>query len=135
MTLTAREILLAGTLLHSAALIAAVLYLRRTSHPAQRVAACLLAAGFLAQSAGLLQRGGETHLFPLGNTFELLQMFAWGVVTLDGFLRFTFNLRLPVALTAGLAALLGGASFLNPAWDSPATPGFSGNPWIGFHVL
>ncbi|MDR2845436.1 MAG: cytochrome c biogenesis protein [Puniceicoccales bacterium] len=135
MDFSARYMLLAGTLLYGAALVAALWRQRSGSRTATVLAAVALWLGFLVQFAGLHRRGGETHVFPLSNAFELLQMLAWGVVAIGGFLRVTFFLRTPVSLTAGLAAILGGAAFLNPQWDHSATAHFSGDPWIEFHVV
>ncbi|MDR2983075.1 MAG: cytochrome c biogenesis protein CcsA [Puniceicoccales bacterium] len=135
MDISARELLIGGTLCYGVAFGAAIICQRFESKPARWVPMALLWVGFLVQFGGLFQRGEETHVFPLGNTFELLQMFAWGVVALSGFLRLTFSLRLPVSFIAALAALIGACSFANPNWDHAASTIYRGNPWVEFHVV
>lgn len=95
----------------------------------------LLTGGFLIQTLGMNLRGAHIKACPLGNSFEIAQFISWSLVVLFFIVGPAFKLRLLGFFTAGLAALLGGASFLVPGWDKPYPPGiFGGNPWIELHA-
>lgn len=135
MEMSSREWLLLGTLLYGASLAVAWVWQLRPRWRWRWLPLVVLWGAFVTQFHGFFLRGEETHLLPLGNAFELLQMLAWGVVALDGFLRLTFAGRFPVLLTAVVAAAFGGISFANPAWDHAASAAYAGNPWIAVHVV
>jgi ABC-type uncharacterized transport system permease subunit len=95
----------------------------------------LLTGGFLIQTLGMNLRGAAIKACPLGNSFEIAQFISWSLVILFFIVGPAFKLRLLGFFTAGLAALVGGGSFLVPGWDQPYPPGiFGGNPWIELHA-
>ena len=65
-----------------------------------------LAAGYVAQMAGLALRGRAVHGCPLGNTFELFQFTAWSAITLYLVIGVTFRTSLLGYFTSCLAAAL-----------------------------
>ena len=135
MEMSSREWLLAGTVLYGVSLLAALIGQRSAHRWGRWLPLVVLWVAFVVQFCGFYRRSEATHLFPLGNAFELLQMLAWGLVALDGFLRLTFSLRLPVVLIAGLATAFGAISFASPGWDHAASAMYAGNPWIEVHVV
>ncbi|MDR2429571.1 MAG: cytochrome c biogenesis protein CcsA [Puniceicoccales bacterium] len=135
MELSSWHLFFCGTLLYAVSLSLALGVLDRWERRGWGWAPVVfLALGFLAQLCGFCWRGAQGRMFPLGNAFELSQGLAWGVVALTGVLRAVVSLRLPVALTAGLAVALGGAGFANPEWDRPASAHFLGSPFVALHV-
>ncbi len=130
----ARTLLAVCGALYGAGLGACLFGARRESPVWRRTGSVLLRAGFVVQSAGIYLRGLERAELPVANTFEILQVLAWGVVAVDILLRLSSRVRLPEALVCGLAAVLSCAAFLRTGWDGAPSGAISGDPWVGFHV-
>ncbi len=129
-----RTLLWVGTGLYLAGFLYSLAYVVLGRSHVRPLFYTLVAGGFGFQTLGLYLRGLQTGLFPLGNTFETLQVIAWVTVLLKLILRTSFQLRLLGFFASLLATVLCAVSLSFPEWDTRATVTFSANPWVEFHV-
>jgi ABC-type uncharacterized transport system permease subunit len=112
-----------------------IISLARSRRYPRLVLVSIVAGGFLLQTFGLYERGLETRRCPISNTFEILQFITWSSILLYLLVGPAFRLSLLGMFTSGLAAVLGIASLLIPAWDPVReTTLFGDNPWIATHA-
>lgn len=95
----------------------------------------VLAAGLLAQTAGLYVRGMAVGGCPLGNKFEIVQFVAWSAMVLYFVVGPAFRVSLLGLFAAGYGALLAFVSLLIPQWDEVRARNIFGqNAWIELHA-
>ncbi len=118
-------LLILSTIAFLAGVAHALATLKRGTWSSSRWQWVPILAGFLLQSAFLMQRGELHGRCPLTNVFEVLIFIGWGIVLLYFLVGPTFRLSLLGLFTAPMIALLQsialGVSLVLP-WDQAAAP-------------